>query len=359
MTAVLEHLVARHVLEPENDQWQLATPLAMVEVGMPETLRHLVETLVARLPPPAQRALEAGSFAGVVFPSWVVAALRETSIDEAEHDCEWLVQHTSLLRRTAPIDTPEATFSRYEFVHALYRDVLYHRQAPRRRVLGHRAIAERLETLYGDQAEACAAELAWHWEEGHELARAVRYLRIVADRAVARYAHCEAVSMLRHALELTTNGPPPEQHTADILERIGTLSLLQGEAIASAEAFEQLEQVGRERQSVELQLLALRHAMHPLAWFDKARCLSAAQRARALCGRVDDPVARAKADMDCGFIRVWWNGWDATTAEVCRNALHTIRATGDEHALAVHLTDYSYVQWAGSEYRDGLASAAC
>jgi len=165
------------------------------------------------------------------------------------------------------------------------------------------------------------------------------------------------VSVVFRPVTGKTNGPPPEQHTADILERIGTLSLLQGEAIASAEAFEQLEQVGRERQSVELQLLALRHAMHPLAWFDKARCLSAAQRARAICGRVEDPVARAKGDMDGGFIRVWWNGWDATTAEVCRNALHTIRATGDQHALAVHLTDYSYVQWAGSEYRDGLATA--
>jgi len=73
------------------------------------------------------------------------------------------------------------------------------------------------------------------------------------------------VSVVFRPVTGKTNGPPPEQHTADILERIGTLSLLQGEAIASAEAFEQLEQVGRERQSVELQLLALRHAMHPLA----------------------------------------------------------------------------------------------
>jgi predicted ATPase len=65
--------------------------------------------------------------------------------------------------------TPNATryvsgTERYEFVHALYRQVLYERQLPGRRARLHRQIGERLEAMYAQRMEKVVPELAYHFE---------------------------------------------------------------------------------------------------------------------------------------------------------------------------------------------------
>jgi hypothetical protein len=50
-------------------------------------------------------------------------------------------------------------------------------------------------------------------------------------------------------------------------------------------------------------------------------------------------------------------GWNGGDAQACRDELDVIRDGGSRTILALHLIDYSYIQWASSEYRAAHRSA--
>ena len=58
-----------------------------------------------------------------------------------------------------PVDTP----GRYNFAHALIQHTLYEDLGATRRAQAHRAVAEALEELCGDQPGTRVGELARHW----------------------------------------------------------------------------------------------------------------------------------------------------------------------------------------------------
>jgi DNA-binding CsgD family transcriptional regulator/tetratricopeptide (TPR) repeat protein len=93
---------------------------------------------------------------------------------------------------------------RYEFTHPLVRDVLYAELGIARGRLLHATVAEALESLYGDAADAHADELAYHFARAETrglAAKAVRYLVAAGRSATARYANREAADYLSAALE--------------------------------------------------------------------------------------------------------------------------------------------------------------
>ena len=90
----------------------------------------------------------------------------------------------------------------YLFRHALIHESAYHTlvRADRRRV--HRAVGEVLEAaLAGRQAPAeLAPQLARHFEEAADYARAVRYYIVAGDAALEGYANAEAIAAYSRAL---------------------------------------------------------------------------------------------------------------------------------------------------------------
>ncbi len=64
-----------------------------------------------------------------------------------------------------------------------------------------------MERLYGTEAEALAGELAFHFEQGRQLdkaltEKAISYLLQAGDRARGLYAHQEAIDYYQRALAL-------------------------------------------------------------------------------------------------------------------------------------------------------------
>src|SRR5262249_537821 len=98
--------------------------------------------------------------------------------------------------------------------HGLYQEVWYERAAGRSSDL-HCRIGTRLEAGYGTQAGEIAAELAVHFTQGHDYARAVPYLQQAADNAVQRHAYPETLALLTQGLPLLPplpHPPPPCRH---------------------------------------------------------------------------------------------------------------------------------------------------
>ncbi len=81
----------------------------------------------------------------------------------------------------------------------------------------HRQIGERLEAGYGAQGGDIASDLARHFVRGHDPHRAVRYLQRVAEQALRRSAHREAITHLTSALELLSQWPDsPERQQQEL-----------------------------------------------------------------------------------------------------------------------------------------------
>jgi predicted ATPase len=148
MRATLDHLTQQGLLSREPDRWQLQVSLADIELEVPERLRQVIEAQIARLRPEEQRALEVASVTGAVFTAGISAAAADLETNDFEDVCDTLARRQSLVRAVDVQQGPDGSVSqRYAFVHALYREVCYWRQAPGRRVRLHRRIGERLEAL--------------------------------------------------------------------------------------------------------------------------------------------------------------------------------------------------------------------
>ena len=80
--------------------------------------------------------------------------------------------------------------------------MLYQQHSAGRRARLHLAVGNREETGYGAHAGEHAAELARHFEEGHDVGRALPYLVQAGRNALARSAHVEAERLFTHGLTL-------------------------------------------------------------------------------------------------------------------------------------------------------------
>jgi tetratricopeptide (TPR) repeat protein len=225
MVNVADYLVTQSVIAQVEGRWELKGGLEEVEVGVPESLRHMIAKQIERLSPEDQRVLEVGSVAGMEFSAAAVAAGIEAEVVQVEERCEGLVRREQLLWSKGMEEWPDETVAaRYGFLHALYQEVLYERVTAGRRSQLHRRIGERKEQAYGNQVREIAAELAMHFEQGRDYRRAVQYHQWAAERATRRNAYQEAIRHLTRGLELLKTLPDtPErtQHELTLQVRLG------------------------------------------------------------------------------------------------------------------------------------------
>jgi predicted ATPase len=196
-----------------------------MQLGIPESLRQMIEQQLNRLTPEEQRVVEAGSVAGVEFSAAAVAAGIGQEAIQVEACCASLARRGQLLRASGERVWPDGTVAGcYSFVHALYQEAVYQRLPAAQRLHLHRCIGERIEAGYGAQAGDMAAELAMHFEQGRDYRRAVTYLQQAADTALRRYANTEAMHHLTKGLTLLKTLPhTPERthHEFDLLLTLG------------------------------------------------------------------------------------------------------------------------------------------
>jgi tetratricopeptide (TPR) repeat protein len=319
----------------------------------------MIEVQIERLTTEEQRALEVASVTGATFSSRITAAATGLDQEKFENLCEGLSRRGLMVRAADFQHCPDGTVAdRYEFVHALYRQVFYRRQAPGSRATLHQHIGERLEELFSERAGEVAAELAHHFEESCDWSRAAKYLRLVAENAGRRYAHREATVILQHALGLTSKLPESECAVVEteILARLATVYLVSFD-IRVVETCEALAARAAHYELIDLEVRALIDVAYPLAWISSERSLRVLERALELSTRQRDPLMRARTRASCLVRRIWVRGWDSSDAEECRKAISEIRQAGDRLVLASHLIDYNFIQWVSSEYRQAQRNA--
>jgi predicted ATPase/DNA-binding winged helix-turn-helix (wHTH) protein len=203
MVNASDYLVSDGLILEHEDRWELGVEIEKVEVGVPDSIRQMIEMQVDHLDAETRRTLEATSVAGAEFSALAVVSGLDEDRAAVEARCDELARRRQFIQDCGIQELPNGeTVARYGFIHALYQNVLYDRVPAARRVQLHRRIAERGEEVYGERSREIAAELAMHFERGTNYKQAVKYLQQAADNAIRRFAYREAVGLARRGLKL-------------------------------------------------------------------------------------------------------------------------------------------------------------
>jgi predicted ATPase len=222
MVNAVDYLVAEGLISEYENGWELVVEIDKVVVGVPDSIKQIIEKQVDHLDLNQQRTLEAASVAGAEFSTPALEAGLGEDRPTVEERCDQLARQRQFIRDCGLQVLPDGeVVSRYGFTHALYQNVLYERMAPSRRAQLHRRIGEQGEELYGERVREIAAELAMHFERSSNYRRAIKYLQEAAENAIRRFAFREAVGLARRGLELLGRLPDtPERAQQELWLRL-------------------------------------------------------------------------------------------------------------------------------------------
>jgi tetratricopeptide (TPR) repeat protein len=186
-------------------------------VRIPEEVREVIGRRLDRL---SERCNQTLTIAAVVGREFELRQLKSLVEDMTE---DRLLEVLEEALATRIIEELPRTLGRYQFTHALNQETLLEELSLTRRVRLHARIAQELEKLYGQHAEAHAAELAHHFGQAEAMLgpeKVVKYSLLAGEKALASYAWEEALAHFQRGLE-SKGGDPVDAQTAALLFGLG------------------------------------------------------------------------------------------------------------------------------------------
>jgi DNA-binding winged helix-turn-helix (wHTH) protein/predicted ATPase len=231
---VFTDFVARGILVEQDGLWAVDQDIDALDLGIPGDVRRTIEKQIEYLLPNEIALLEIASVAGGTFSAAAVARAAQTALNNVEAALSRLARQGRFVREAGVAEWPDGTVAtRFAFFHILYRDVLYQRVPEGRRAELHRQIGALEEAAYGEKTSEIAAELAMHFERGHDAGKAGIYLQQAAENARQRSAFGEAKVHFQAALSLLEKEPPSRART----QREAVLRIGLGAALMATRGF--------------------------------------------------------------------------------------------------------------------------
>ena len=194
----------------ETDSWT---------IRIPEGVREVIGRRLNRLSQRCNEALTVASIIGREFSSAQIRPL----VEEVTEDRLFEILEEALAARV--IEELPQSVGQYQFTHALIQETLAGELSTTRKVRLHSRIAEALEDLYGDDADAHAAEMAHHFAEAEAVTgteKLVDYSLIAGQRALASYAYEDALAhfergLVARGITLAGTEQASDEEAADLL----------------------------------------------------------------------------------------------------------------------------------------------
>jgi predicted ATPase len=134
----------------------------------------------------------------------------EVLMEASDGDEEMLVRGLDELRQHRIIR--EQGRDAYDFSHDKFREVIYGELSEARRRMLHRRVARALESVYDQNLDLVAAQVAAHYERAYELQEARVFYERAAEMAEDMHLEEDAARCRRWASALSQGGaadPPP------------------------------------------------------------------------------------------------------------------------------------------------------
>jgi len=201
---VLLHLIEEGKVKSEAGCF--TSRFSIEEMGIPESVRQVIERRLSRLSEQANRLLATASGCSGAFRFDVTRSA--AGLEEGEAlDALDAALTAQILRGAGNPDV-------YDFTHALIRHAIYGELSSSRQVRLHRRLAEEMEVRYGGDTREHAFEIAQQWHKSAALPGAekgVVHCLVAADRAELAAAHEDAALALRAVLDLLPDGDARRQ----------------------------------------------------------------------------------------------------------------------------------------------------
>jgi DNA-binding CsgD family transcriptional regulator/tetratricopeptide (TPR) repeat protein len=316
-TRRLDELVVRCDGNPLFAEELLAAGAGGGQPGLPATLHELLTARVEALSPPAGQVLRVAAVAGRRVGHGLLAAacpLEEAALLMAVREA---VEQQLLVA--------EPGGDAYVFRHALVREVVLDDLLPGERRQLHAALARSLTTdpgLAGGTPAETAAEVAVHWYDSHDLARALPAAVAAGVAAEETLAFAEAQQQFERALELWDL--VPEVAAGLPLDQVGLLG----------RAAEAAYQAG-----------------------DLQRAVALVRPALASVDATAEPVRAALLAEQLGSYLMWWLAGSDEALDAYQQALDLLPAEPPTAARARVLAGKAQALYVASRVRSARASA--
>jgi predicted ATPase/DNA-binding winged helix-turn-helix (wHTH) protein len=218
----VDYLLERGLLSTGEGRIELRADRGTLRKLVPETLQQLITRQIEGLSEEERLLLGVASVAGRTFTAAEVAGVVGRRPEEVEEVYDRLASARCLIEAIGVAEWPEGKVTvRYGFGHALYREALYERVGPARRVRLHYQLGEWKEVGYGERSAEIAAELAVHFAEGRDYRRAVQYYCRAGETALRRSAYRELTDYCKEGLDLLERLPDtPERRRQELALRM-------------------------------------------------------------------------------------------------------------------------------------------
>ncbi|MEE9496902.1 MAG: AAA family ATPase, partial [Desulfobacterales bacterium] len=193
---VINSLIESDTLVRDNGNWKLTKSITESEIS--STIHGVISGRLDRLEKESKRILQEASVIGRTFFYEILNRITELEhqIDRSLRSLERL----DLIRARALQPDLE-----YIFKHALIQEVVYNGLLKKERQAIHERIGLVMEQLFGDRLPEFYETLAYHFQQGQSVIKAVTYLMKAAEKSLKRYAVEEAHQYCREAFNLLSN----------------------------------------------------------------------------------------------------------------------------------------------------------
>ncbi|MEZ4868075.1 MAG: AAA family ATPase [Caldilineaceae bacterium] len=321
---------------------------------LPARVEGVIRERIGRLPPTLQELLKVASVEGEIFSAEIVAHVQAREERQVATELgAMLDQQQRLVKIQGSQHIGPKQLSQYRFRHILFQQYLYNSLDQMSRVYFHRAIANELAELYGEQTQVIAPQLARHYALAGENQRALPYFILAGDMAAAVYAHTEAEAHYRRALAISKTAPPAraeprarDTQLTDLYGRLGRTLELDAHYDRAIALYEEMEAVGaaRNNQSMVLASLLARATIRTTVNFarDPAQGQVLLESARGLARKLGKRAAEAQILWNLLILSAYTGGDVMQRLAYGEQALTLVRALDLPEQLAFTLHDIFY-----------------
>ena len=314
---VIRSLINAGMIYQEGDMWRAREGIESVTV--PESIQSIILSRIDRLEQELRYVLQSASVIGRLFRRRLLERVTQQET-ELERDL-WELEDHELIYQERTIPEEE-----YSFYHVLTQETVYQNILARRRASFHQQVAAAMEMLYQDALDEYYEQLAYHYDKGGDVQKAIEYLFKAGEKAKRSYANEEAIAHLTRGLELLKTLPEaPERNRRELDLQIALgVPVIHARGHASPEvektyarARELCQQIGEASQLFQV-LLGLRRFYFVRGELQTAQEL--AEQLLTVAQNTQDPSHLSRAHFMLGEI-LYWLGHFVQAREHCDQGL--------------------------------------
>jgi len=227
---ILRSLAEERIVQPGQKGWVVSH---VSRIRIPDTVKAVVTQRLQRLDEACRRTLSLAAVVGREFDFQVVKGITGLEEDQLVNHLDECLRNGLIQERRVP------TGEIYAFTDNQVRDVLYEGVSTVRGRRYHLRIGQILEKLHVENLKEHADELAYHFREGGDDAKALEYFLRAGERAKKLYANEEASSYFESALNLLDITGGDVREKARVTEALGRLKNWNMQFEASVKYFDE------------------------------------------------------------------------------------------------------------------------